>query len=79
MLVFIFKIFKKIIYNFLKDIGVKNLGLYFDTQTNLPKKFQLRGIPTSILLNKDGEEFARIVGSIDFSDEKFIEWLKKYD
>ena len=65
--------------NFFKDIGVKNLGLYFDTQTNLPKKFQLRGIPTSILLNKDGEEFARIVGSIDFSDEKFIEWLKKYD
>ena len=65
--------------NFFKDIGVKNLGLYFDTPTNLPKKFQLRGIPTSILLNKDGEEFARIVGSIDFSDEKFIEWLKKYD
>ena len=65
--------------NFFKDIGIINLGLYFDTPTNLPKKFQLRGIPTSILLNKDGEEFARIVGSIDFSDEKFIEWLKKYN
>ena len=65
--------------SFFKDLGIKNLGLYFDTPTNLPKKFQLRGIPTSILLNKDGEEFARIVGSIDFSDKKFIEWLSDYN
>ena len=34
---------------------------------------------TTILFNKDGEEFARIIGSIDFDDENFIGWLKTYD
>ena len=46
---------------FFKDLGIKNLELYFDNSINLAKKFALRGIPTSILINKNGEEFARII------------------
>ena len=64
---------------FFKDLDIKNLNLYFDSPITLAKKFGLRGIPTSILFNKKGEEFARIVGSIDFSDKKFIEWLSNYN
>ncbi len=63
---------------FFKDLSIKNLEVYFISSINLPKKLQLRGIPTTILINKDGLEFARILGSIDFKDEKFIKWLSKY-
>ena len=45
----------------------------------MAKNFALRGIPTSILFNKDGEEFARIIGSINFNDKNFIEWLSSYN
>ena len=65
--------------NFFDDLEIKNLELYFDSPITLAKKFRLRGIPTSILFNKNGEEFARIIGSINFQDEKFIEWLSKYN
>ena len=58
---------------------IKNLELYFDSPITLAKKFGLMGIPTSILFNKEGLEFARIVGSIDFEDEEFINWLKNYN
>ena len=64
---------------FFKSLKIKNLKIYFDSSLTLTKKFGLRGIPTSILLNKDGLEFARIIGSIDFEDEKFIEWLSGYN
>ena len=64
---------------FLEDLNIKNLNLYFDTPVTLAKKFRLRGIPTSILFNKEGLEFARIIGSTDFSDKKFIEWLSRYN
>ena len=64
---------------FFKDLDVKYLEIYFDTSINLAKKFSLRGIPTSILINKNGEEFARIIGSIDFNDDKFIDWLSSYN
>ena len=64
---------------FFKDLKIRNLDIYFDSPVTLAKKFSLRGIPTSILLNKDGLEFARIVGSIDFEDKKFIKWLSEYN
>jgi len=64
---------------FFDDLEVKNLNLFFDPPNTLAKKFSLRGIPTTILINKNGEEFARIIGSIDFNDEKFINWLINYD
>jgi thioredoxin-related protein len=45
----------------------------------LAKKFSLRGVPTTILFNKEGKEFARIMGSIDFRDKEFINWLKLFN
>ena len=64
---------------FFKDLKIKNLDVYFDSPVTLAKKFGLRGIPTSIIINKDGFEFARIIGSIDFNDKNFIRWLSNYN
>ena len=64
---------------FFKELNIKNLDIYIDAPITLAKKFSLRGVPTTILFNKEGREFARIMGSIDFNDEEFINWLKLYD
>ena len=64
---------------FFEELKIKNLKIYFDNPITLAKKFGLRGIPTSIIINKDGYEFARIIGSIDFEDKKFIDWLSNYN
>jgi len=64
---------------FFKEINIQNLDIYIDPPTTLAKKFALRGVPTTILFNKQGKEFARIIGSIDFSNEEFINWLKNYN
>lgn len=65
--------------SFFKELNIKNLDIYFDSPITLAKKFSLRGVPTTIFFNKKGEEFARLIGSIDFNDEKFIKWLKNYN
>jgi hypothetical protein len=38
----------------------------------------MRGLPTSILINKDGSEFGRVVGEVDFNSKEYIQLLKKY-
>tara|TARA_B110000305_G_scaffold128615_1_gene143904 strand:- start:959 stop:1474 length:516 start_codon:yes stop_codon:yes gene_type:complete len=65
--------------SFFKDLNIKNLEIYFDPPVTLAKKFSLRGVPTTIFFNKEGTEFARIIGSINFSDKEFINWLKTYN
>ena len=64
---------------FFEELNIKNLEPFFDSPTTLAKKLSLRGVPTSVLFNFEGKEFARIIGSIDFDDLNFIEWLQNYN
>ena len=64
---------------FFLELKIKNLDIYFDDTVKLANLFSLRGIPTSVIINKKGEEFARIMGAVDFTDKKFVEWLRKYN
>jgi thiol-disulfide isomerase/thioredoxin len=69
----------KKINDFFKDLNIEYLEPYFDAPITLAKALSLRGVPTSILFNTEGKEFARIIGSIDFDNLEFIEWLKNYN
>ena len=69
----------KKVNKFFMNFNIKNLEPYFDPPTTLARMFSLRGVPTSILINKEGQEFARIIGSIDFEDKNFVNWIKKYN
>ncbi len=64
---------------FFDDMNIKKLSIFFDPDLNFVKMFKLRGVPTTVLINKEGAEFARIIGEIDFQDKNFLKWLSKYD
>ncbi len=64
---------------FFDELKVKNLKIYFDNPITLAKELHLRGVPTTIIFNKEGKEFARILGLIEFDDKKIINWLSLYN
>ena len=64
---------------FFIELKIKNWNRYCDDTVELANLFSLRGISTSIIINKNGEEFERIMGVVDFTDKKFVEWLSKYN
>ena len=70
---------KDSIKKFFLNVNINTFEIFYDSDVKLAKKFGLRGIPTSILINKDGYEFAKVIGSIDFEDPNFIKWLLNYD
>ena len=69
---------KKKTLKFLSDLEISKLNIYFDPNFSLVKLFNMRGVPTSILIDKNGKEFGRVIGEVDFFDESFINFLKKY-
>ena len=64
---------------FFTDLNIQTLEIFFDHNLNFVKEFKLRGMPTTVLINKKGEEFARIIGEVNFQDKRFLKWLSKYD
>ena len=67
----------KKVQNFYNDLKINNIKIYFDPEFNLAKKFRMRGLPTTIFIDKSGNEFARAIGEIDFNSKKLIELLEK--
>ena len=64
--------------DFFRSVGVTTLNTYYDPDLSLVKTFKLRGLPTSILIDKNGEEFGRVIGEVDFASEEFLNLMKKY-
>ena len=64
---------------FFTDLNIQKLEIFFDRNLNFVEEFKLRGIPTTVLINKKSEEFARIIGEANFQDKKFLKWLSNYD
>ena len=64
--------------DFFKNLGITSLDIYFDPDFTLVKTFKMRGLPTSILIDKNGREFGRVVGEVDFNSKEFSELLKKF-
>ena len=63
---------------FFTDLKISKLNIYFDPKFSLVKLFKMRGVPTSILIDKNGNEFGRIIGEVDFFEVSFINILKEY-
>jgi len=64
---------------FFQNLKIQKLEIFFDYDLDFVKEFKLRGVPTTVLINKQGKEFARIIGEVNFEDRKFLKWLSKYD
>ena len=60
---------------FFEDLNINNLEIFYGPSIELAKEFKLRGIPTTIFIDKEGYEFARVIGFIDFENKSFLDWL----
>ena len=63
---------------FFEGLNISNLEIFYGSSLDLAKEFKLRGIPTTILIDKEGYEFARVIGYIDFENKSFLNWLSNY-
>tara|TARA_B100001175_G_scaffold32784_1_gene23934 strand:- start:2019 stop:2549 length:531 start_codon:yes stop_codon:yes gene_type:complete len=65
------------IQSFFNELNINNLKIFTGKSGELAKTFKLIGLPTTIFVNQEGKEFARVIGSIDFEDVKFLDWLNR--
>mgnify|MGYP001249512102 FL=1 len=67
----------KVSKSFFEELNITNLEVFVGEGAEIAKLLKLRGLPTTIFVDKEGNEFARIVGSIDFNSKEFLNWIDK--
>jgi thiol-disulfide isomerase/thioredoxin len=64
------------INKFYSEVGVRNLPIYIDTSGKAVREFGAFGLPTTLILDRAGQEIARVVGPLDWDRSVVVEFLK---
>ena len=69
--------FSEIVPKFLKKNNFSDLNIFNDQKLIISKKFNVKTMPTTIIINKSFEEKYRVIGYVDWKDEKYKTLIKK--
>lgn len=62
---------------FFQEIGIEHLDIYVDDSCMAGNKLKAVGIPTTLLLNPDGQEIGRLVGTAEWDSAAMIAFLSE--
>lgn len=63
---------------FLEKLGVGNLTAYLDTKNSAMRALGIRGLPTTILIDREGREVGRIEGAADWNSDAAAALIHHY-
>lgn len=68
----------KVVRRFYDEIGVKHLKIYVDDTMLAATALRTVGLPTTILINADGQELGRLVGPAEWDDPEMVSFLQGF-
>jgi thiol-disulfide isomerase/thioredoxin len=66
------------ITRFYAEVGVKHLGMYLDSSTEAAATLGAVGLPTTLLIDRDGREIGRLVGPAEWDSPDMVAFLRGY-
>lgn len=66
------------ITKFYGEVGVKHLAMYLDTSTEAASALGAVGLPTTLLIDRDGREIGRLVGPAEWDSPNMVAFIRGY-
>ena len=63
---------------FLARLDLQSLPVYLDPKGKLAQAFDLAGLPTTLLIGRDGRVLARLLGPAEWDSEEAVAFLRHY-
>jgi thiol-disulfide isomerase/thioredoxin len=67
----------EVVRKFYADVGIKNLAITVDAKAEAPFKLGTVGVPTTLLINREGMEIGRLIGTAEWGSPEIVAFLKK--
>ena len=62
---------------FFMEIGIKHLRLYIDQSTAAMRKLAVVGVPTTLLIDREGREVWRYAGAAEWDSDEWVGEIRK--
>ena len=66
----------EVVKKFFRQIGVNNLRLYIDETPDTMDKLKVPGLPVTLLIDRQGRELGRLVGTTEWDSPEMVKFLK---
>jgi hypothetical protein len=63
---------------FYRERGLKSLGIYLDPSGDAPYTINASGMPTTLLIDREGRELGRVIGAAQWDDAAMMSRIKGY-
>ncbi len=61
---------------FFKEVGIKNLLVYFERRGTVLGKYVIVGLPTTLVIDREGREIGRMTGPADWDTPQVVALLR---
>ena len=66
-----------VVQPFYDDVGVQHLAVYNDRRAKVQRDFGVRGLPTTVLIDRQGRELGRLVGPAHWGSPEALALLRE--
>lgn len=67
-----------VVRKFFDKVGIKHLAMYVDQTSLAFTNLRIVGLPTTMIVDADGRELARLIGPVTWNDPDMEAYLKTY-
>ena len=67
-----------VVQKFYQELGIKALGIYLDASDATTSDLKVPGIPTTLLVDREGRETGRKIGPATWDSSEAIETIRGY-
>jgi thiol-disulfide isomerase/thioredoxin len=67
-----------IVQEFYKELGLETLPIYVDESGKAQRALSVLGLPTTLLLDRDGNEIGRLLGPAEWDSSEMVSFIRGY-
>ena len=64
------------IRKFYAEVGIQKLGVYRDNSGSAPRQLGAVGIPTTLLIDREGHEVGRLIGPAEWDSPEMVAFIR---
>lgn len=65
-----------VVREFFAEEGIEHLALYIDTSARALPRLDIRGVPTTLMVDAEGCEVARLIGEADWATPAMLDYFR---
>jgi thiol-disulfide isomerase/thioredoxin len=69
---------RRVVADFYEELGLRELGMYVDPSGKAPRELSALGVPTTLLIDRDGNEIGRLAGPAEWDSSEMVAFIRGY-